>query len=47
MSPRLAAFAQLVRAPAALTVPGDTLAGAAAAGFGLRGRRLALPVASA
>lgn len=44
---RLAAFAQLVRAPAALTVPGDTLAGSAAAGLALRGRRLALPLASA
>ena len=47
MSGRLGAFVALVRAPAALTVPGDTLAGAAAAGLGLRGRRLALPVASA
>jgi hypothetical protein len=36
----------LVRAPAALTVLGDTLAGAAAAGVPLRGRRLALPAAS-
>jgi hypothetical protein len=32
MSPRVAALAELVRLPAALTVPGDTLAGAAAAG---------------
>ena len=31
--PRLADLAELVRAPAALTVPGDTLAGAAAAGW--------------
>ena len=37
---------ELVRAPAALTVLGDTLAGAAAAGMPLRGRRLALPLAS-
>ena len=44
---RLGAFASLVRAPAALTVPGDTLAGAAAAGLRLRGRRLVLPLASA
>ncbi|HEY0640042.1 MAG TPA: UbiA family prenyltransferase, partial [Pseudonocardiaceae bacterium] len=47
MNPRLAAFVQLVRAPAALTVPGDTVAGAAAAGLRLGGRRLALPLASA
>lgn len=40
------ALVHLVRAPAALTVPGDTLAGAAAAGLALRGRRAALPVAS-
>ena len=44
---RSSALAWLVRAPAALTVLGDTLAGAAAAGRPLRGRRLALPVASA
>ncbi len=37
---------RLVRAPAALTVVGDTLVGAAAAGRPLRGRRLVLPVAS-
>ncbi|MGH3871641.1 MAG: SCO3242 family prenyltransferase [Pseudonocardiaceae bacterium] len=43
---RRAALARLVRAPAALTALGDTLAGAAAAGRPLRGRRLALPVAS-
>lgn len=43
---RGATLAQLVRAPAALTVLGDTLAGAAATGRGLRGRRLALPAAS-
>nr|WP_231366309.1 UbiA family prenyltransferase [Zhihengliuella flava] len=37
----------MVRAPAVLTVLGDTLAGGAAAGQPLWGRRLALPVASA
>ncbi|MGH3434792.1 MAG: UbiA family prenyltransferase, partial [Thermocrispum sp.] len=41
------ALVQLVRAPAALTVLGDTVAGAAAAGASLRGRRLLLPLASA
>ncbi|WP_045304771.1 SCO3242 family prenyltransferase [Saccharothrix sp. ST-888] len=40
------AWLELVRAPAALTVLGDTVAGAAAAGRPLRGRRLALPLAS-
>ncbi|HEX6358438.1 SCO3242 family prenyltransferase [Actinophytocola sp.] len=40
------AFLQLVRAPAALTVIGDTVAGAAAAGKPLRGRRLLLPLSS-
>jgi hypothetical protein len=40
------AFVQLVRAPAALTVLGDTVAGAAAAGNPLRGRRLLLPLSS-
>jgi hypothetical protein len=40
------AFLQLVRAPAALTVLGDTVAGAAAAGKPLRGRRLLLPLSS-
>ncbi|MDQ0382059.1 4-hydroxybenzoate polyprenyltransferase [Amycolatopsis thermophila] len=40
------AYVQLVRAPAALSVLGDTVAGAAAAGRPLRGRRLALPLAS-
>ncbi|NIH80093.1 4-hydroxybenzoate polyprenyltransferase [Amycolatopsis viridis] len=39
-------YVQLVRAPAALSVLGDTVAGAAAAGRPLRGRRLALPLAS-
>jgi len=41
------AYLQLVRAPAALTVLGDTVAGAAAAGNPLRGRRLLLPLSSA
>ena len=41
------AYLQLVRAPAALTVLGDTVAGAAAAGKPLRGRRLLLPLSSA
>lgn len=45
--PRLGDWLELVRAPAALTVLGDTVAGAAAAGRPLRGRRLALPLASA
>ncbi|TDV41448.1 SCO3242 family prenyltransferase [Actinophytocola oryzae] len=40
------AYLQLVRAPAALTVLGDTVAGAAAAGRPLRGRRLLLPLSS-
>ncbi|MFJ9388166.1 SCO3242 family prenyltransferase [Nocardioides sp. NPDC101246] len=39
------AFAELVRLPAALTVPGDTLAGAAAAGP-LAARAVAMPAAS-
>lgn len=39
-------YVELVRAPAALSVLGDTIAGAAAAGIPLRGRRLALPLAS-
>ena len=43
----LQALIKLVRAPAALTVLGDTVAGAAAAGNPLRGRRLLLPLASA
>ncbi|QWF83379.1 SCO3242 family prenyltransferase [Amycolatopsis sp. CA-230715] len=41
------AFVELVRAPAALTVLGDTVAGAAAAGEPLRRKRLLLPLASA
>lgn len=43
--PRLADLAELVRFPAALTVPGDTLAGAAAAGR-VGPRSAALPLAS-
>jgi hypothetical protein len=37
---------ELVRAPAALTVPGDTLAGAASAGWPAGARSAALPLAS-
>ncbi|PRZ02491.1 4-hydroxybenzoate polyprenyltransferase [Isoptericola sp. CG 20/1183] len=40
-------LAELVRLPAALTVPGDTLVGAAAAGWPSGRRTAALPVASA
>ncbi|MBR7742017.1 UbiA family prenyltransferase [Phycicoccus sp. BSK3Z-2] len=40
-------IAELVRAPAALTVPGDSLAGAAAAGWPAGPRTAVLPVASA
>lgn len=40
-------YLELVRAPAVLTVLGDTLAGGSAAGHRLRGRRAALPLASA
>ncbi|MGW4241384.1 SCO3242 family prenyltransferase [Nocardia sp. NPDC004722] len=39
-------YAELVRAPAALTVLGDTLVGALTVGKPLRGRRLLLPLAS-
>ncbi|WP_031470153.1 SCO3242 family prenyltransferase [Sciscionella sediminilitoris] len=42
-----AAWLRLLRAPAALTALGDTVAGAAAGGRPLRGRRLLLPLASA
>lgn len=38
---------ELVRAPAVLTVLGDTLAGSTAAGLGVTGRRALLPLASA
>lgn len=44
--PRFADLYELVRGPAALTVIGDTIAGAAASGRPLRGRRWALPVSS-
>lgn len=40
-------YLELVRAPAILTVFGDTLAGGSAAGHMLSGRRIALPLASA
>jgi 4-hydroxybenzoate polyprenyltransferase len=43
---RLRDLVELVRAPAALTVPGDTLAGAASAGWPAGVRTAALPVAS-
>ncbi|HEX6338253.1 MAG TPA: UbiA family prenyltransferase [Jiangellaceae bacterium] len=43
---RLFDLAELVRLPAALTVPGDTLAGAASARWPLGRRTAALPVAS-
>jgi 4-hydroxybenzoate polyprenyltransferase len=44
--PRWTALAELVRAPAALSVPGDTLAGAAAAGWPFGWRTIGLPIAS-
>lgn len=43
----LDALARLVRLPAALTVPGDTLAGAAAAGWPMGRRTALLPLSSA
>jgi 4-hydroxybenzoate polyprenyltransferase len=43
---KLRTLAELVRAPAALTVLGDTVAGACASRRALRGRRLLLPLAS-
>ncbi|WP_282948687.1 SCO3242 family prenyltransferase [Cellulomonas endometrii] len=46
MTPTLRDHLELVRAPAALSVLGDTLAGAGAAGHPLTPRRLALPAAS-
>ncbi|MEU3271948.1 SCO3242 family prenyltransferase [Saccharomonospora sp. NPDC006951] len=46
MTSRVRSYVDLVRAPAALTVVGDTVAGAAAAGTPLRGRKWALPMAS-
>lgn len=39
-------YLELVRAPAALTVWGDTVAGAAATGEPLRGKRMLLPLSS-
>ncbi|WP_328606894.1 UbiA family prenyltransferase [Amycolatopsis sp. NBC_00345] len=45
-SPALKDYVQLVRAPAALTVLGDTVAGSAAAGLRMTGRRLLLPFSS-
>ncbi len=47
MTTSAADLAQLVRLPAALSVPGDTMAGLAAAGGPLTARTLALPAASA
>ncbi|MEE2521910.1 UbiA family prenyltransferase [Pseudarthrobacter sp. J75] len=44
---RTTSYLELVRAPAVLTVLGDTLAGGSAAGHSLGGRRMALPLASA
>jgi hypothetical protein len=44
---RINDYLELVRAPAVLTVLGDTIAGGAAAGHALSGRRMALPLASA
>lgn len=44
--PASSALVELLRMPAALTVPGDTLAGAAAAGRPLVGRAALLPAAS-
>ncbi len=45
--PAWGALAELVRLPAALSVPGDTLAGRAASGAAATPRALALPAASA
>ncbi|ORB92373.1 transferase, partial [Mycobacterium persicum] len=44
---KIKAYLDLMRAPAALTVLGDTAVGAIWAGYPLTGRRLALPLASA
>jgi len=46
MTPDLRAVAELVRAPAALSVPGDTLAGGAGAGWPFGWRSAAMPAAS-
>jgi hypothetical protein len=45
-SAHLRAYAELVRVPAALSVPGDILVGAAVSGHLPRGRAAALPIAS-
>ncbi len=42
----LSTFARLVRLPAALTAPGDSIAGAAAAGWPMGKRSVALPLSS-
>ncbi len=47
MTVRLGNYLELIRAPAVLTVLGDTLAGGSAAGHEFSLRRLALPLASA
>jgi 4-hydroxybenzoate polyprenyltransferase len=44
---RINDYLELVRAPAILTVLGDTVAGGSAAGHALGGRRIVLPLASA
>jgi UbiA prenyltransferase family len=44
---RINDYLELVRAPAVLTVLGDTLVGGSAAGHALSGRRMILPIASA
>ncbi len=44
--PRVTDLVELVRGPAALSVVGDSVAGAVAAGGALRGRRWVLPLAS-
>lgn len=44
---QLSDYLELVRAPAVLTVLGDTVAGGSAAGHALGGRRILLPLASA
>jgi 4-hydroxybenzoate polyprenyltransferase len=46
MTPDLRTVAELVRAPAALSVPGDTLAGGAGAGWPFGWRSAAMPAAS-
>ena len=46
MKPDLSSVIQLVRAPAALSVPGDSLAGAAAAGWPFGRRSVTLPASA-